>query len=158
MPLTDKQREKIVAEARTWLGTPYRGWSRLKGKGGGTDCGQLLAGVLINTGFLPDDLSIPAYYSLHVAQHKETTAYLDKIEEYMREIPESEAKAGDFVVYKFAFAFAHAGIIVSWPTHIIHAMGRHGVTGSHGKDEPRFRKRTRKFYTLKEEYCNGNLR
>ena len=153
MPLTHVQRDKIVIEARTWLGTPYCGWSRSKGNG--VDCGQLLAGTFIGAGFLPEDLQLPAYYSLTVAQHKEDTEYIEKVEEYMREITEAEAGAGDVVVYKLGLAFAHAGIIVHWPDHIIHAWRRHGVCGAHGKNEPRFRKCERKFYTLREQFIGS---
>jgi cell wall-associated NlpC family hydrolase len=150
MSLTTEQREKIVAEATSWLGTPYRGWSRMKRCG--VDCGQLLAGVFINTGHLPADLDLPKDYSLQVAQHKEDTAYIEKVEEFMREIPESEVGPGDVVVYKLGLAFAHAGIVASWPDAIVHAMAHHGVTLAHGRNHPKLRKTTLKFYTLREEW------
>ncbi len=153
MSLTAEQRATIIAEARSWLGTPYVGWSRVKGPKGGTDCGQFLAGVLINTKHLPADLDLPRYYSLQVAQHKESAEYINKIREYMREIPESEVQAGDNVVYKLGLAFAHAAIIELWPQHVIHAFGGHGVSGSHGTTNPRFKKKERVFFTLLDEYC-----
>jgi len=156
--LTTEQREKIVAEARTWLGTPYVGWSCIKGPKGGTDCGQLLRGVFQNTGFLPLDIVIPRSYSLQVAQHKRDTEYIDKIKEYMREIPESEAQPGDVVVYMLGLAYAHAGIIESWPEHIIHTLDNgHGVTGAHGSQHPKFKKRRRKFFTLRDEFCTERM-
>lgn len=37
-------REEIVAEARTWLGTPFHHQGRVKGVG--TDCAGIIAGVL----------------------------------------------------------------------------------------------------------------
>lgn len=153
MTLTLEQRAAIVTEAKTWLGTPYKGWSRLKRHG--VDCGQLLAGVYINTGHLPADLQLPKDYSLQVALHKEDTAYLDKVAEYMREIPEDEAKPGDTVVYKLGLAFAHAGIIVEWPGTVIHAMAHHGVTMAHGRNHPRLRRTQLKFFTLREDYCKA---
>jgi len=149
--LTSEQRAAIVAEAKSWIGTPYRGWSRVKRHG--VDCGQLLAGVYINTGHLPATLQLPVDYSLQVAQHLADTAYISKVEEYMREIPEHEAGPGDVVVYKLGLAFAHAAIIVDWPGSVIHAMAHHGVTFAHGANHPRLRKTTHKFYTLREEYC-----
>jgi cell wall-associated NlpC family hydrolase len=151
--LTDQQRARIVAEAKSWIGTPYKGWSRLKRHG--VDCGQLLAGVFINTGHLPADLELPKDYSLQVAQHKEDTAYVEKVEEFMREIPESEVGPGDVVVYKLGLAFAHAGFVVYWPDTIIHAMAHHGVTYAHGRNHPRLRKTTLKFFTLKDDFCKG---
>jgi len=157
MPLTTEQRCRLIVEARSWIGTPYVGWSRAKGPRGGTDCGQLLAGVLINTHHLPQDLNLPRYYSLQVAQHKESEEYINFIRLYMREISESEVLPGDVVVYKLGLAFAHAAIIESWPEHVIHAFGGHGVTGGHGKTNPRFRKKSRLFFTLKDEYCTELL-
>lgn len=148
--LTPEQREAIVKEAKTWVGTPYRGWSRIKRRG--TDCGQLLAGVFINAGHLPAGLELPKGYSLQVAQHREDTAYIEMVRKYMNQIPEHKAEPGDVVVYKLGLAFAHAGIIVSWPVSIIHAMAHHGVTFAHGRNHPRLRHTEREFYTLKDEY------
>jgi len=147
--LTTEQRERLIAETKSWLGTPYRGWSRSKGNG--VDCGQLLIGVYCNLGFIPD-MMIP-YYSLQIAQHRHDTAYLLKVEEYCREISEREVLPGDLVIYKLGLAFAHGGIIVEWPRHVIHALGGHGVTGTHGNRAPMFRKSHKKFYTLKDEFC-----
>lgn len=151
--LTTEQRAKITIEVLSWIGTPYRGWSRIKRAG--VDCGQLLAGVFINTGHLPADLELPKGYSLQVAQHKEDTAYIAKIEEYMREIQEHEVLPGDVVVYKLGLAFAHAGFVIEWPGAIVHAMAHHGVALAHGRNHPPLRRTTRKFYTLKDEYCGG---
>ena len=152
MPLTTEQRVRVVAAARTWINTPYAGWSRVKG--GGVDCGQFLAGVYADDMRLaPSDMQLPPFYSLQVAQHKEDPSYIRKVREYMRDIPESEVLPGDVVLYKFGFAFAHAAIIISWPDEVIHAIGRHGVCCGHGANEPRFRKCERVFLTLKNEWC-----
>jgi cell wall-associated NlpC family hydrolase len=152
MPLTVEQRKNLVRETRSWIGTPYRGWSRVKGPKGGTDCGQILAGVYINTGFLSPEIALPKYYSLSVAQHKESTEYIDLIRKYFDEIPEAEVLPGDVVVYKLGHAFAHAALVVSWPTFVVHAFARGGVRGASGDKHPRLMKTQRKFFTLKEEF------
>lgn len=151
--MTTEQRHKVVIEAYTWLGTPYRGWSRVKGPRGGVDCGQLLAGVYIGAGVLPPDidLRLPKYYSLSVAQHQESTEYLEIIGTYMREIPEAEVKAGDVVVYKLGLAFAHAAIVVEWPRFVIHSFANSGVSGATGDKHPRLLRAARMFFTLREE-------
>jgi hypothetical protein len=152
MPLTTEQRAKVVEETKSWIGTPYRGWSKLKGCG--VDCGQLLIGVYEAAGFFdPGYITTPKDYSLQVAQHREDTEYIETVEKYMREITEAEVLPGDVVVYKLGLAFAHAAIVISWPEYCIHAMARNGVTGAHGIDHPRLRKTERKFYTLKDEFC-----
>lgn len=150
--LNTEQRAAIVTEAKSWIGTPYKGWSQLKRHG--VDCGQLLAGVYITAGYF-SAIELPKDYSLQVAQHREDTAYVEKIEEYMREIPEDEAGPADVVVYKLGLAFAHAAIIVEWPGIVIHAMAHHGVTMAHGQNHPALRKTQIKFYTLRNEFCGG---
>lgn len=151
MPLTDTQRQHIVDTAKSWYGTPYRGWTCQKGVG--ADCGQLLKGVFTEAGFQPaDGVPTPKDYSLRVAQHRRSTEYVDIIEKYFREISEFEVRPGDLVVYKLGLAFAHAAIIVKWPDHVIHALEREGVTAGHGMNL-KFGRLQKKFYTLQDIYC-----
>jgi cell wall-associated NlpC family hydrolase len=150
--LTDTQREALVKETLSWIGTPYRGWSCLKGAG--TDCGQLLYGIYRACGFVPA-LDLPKDYSLQAAQHQESTEYVDTVAIYFREITEAEVKPADIVVYKLGLAYSHAGVVISWPDYLVHAVGRHGVSGTHGLKNPLFRKGARKFFTLKDSYCEG---
>ncbi len=150
MPLTDLERQNVVKVAESWYGTPYRGHSCLKGAG--TDCGQLLKGVYIEAGHRFDDgIPTPKDYSLQVSQHRRSSEYIDIVAKYMREVPESEAKPGDIVVYKMGLAFAHAAIIKSWPDHVIHALERDGVTAGHGMNF-KFGKLEKKFFTLRDEH------
>ena len=93
MPLSDKQRERIVEVAKSWYGTPYRGWTCLRGVG--ADCGQLLKGVLVEAGHMKVvDVDIPANYSLRAALHTESKEYVGIVEKCMREISESEGSDG----------------------------------------------------------------
>jgi hypothetical protein len=155
MPLTNEQRETIVAEAYSWVRakTPYRGWSAVKGMG--ADCGQLIYGIFRETKHLPIGVELPKDYSLQVAQHQASTAFVDVVASYMREIPEHEAQAADVVVYELGLAYAHAGIIVSWPDCIIHAIAHRGVTEAHGKNTPLFRRCRKKFFTLQDQFTEG---
>jgi len=43
-------REKIVAEARSWIGTPYHNCADIKGVG--VDCGMLLVRVFVDLGLV----------------------------------------------------------------------------------------------------------
>lgn len=153
--LSEKQRGQIVTEAVSWLGTPYKGWARLKGKRGGADCGQFLYGVFLGCGLMPEIADLPKDYSLQVAKHRASRDYRDLVERFFREIPEAEARPGDLVLYKIGLAFAHGAVIVEWPNFIIQAEERHGVSGAHGSKSPLFRHTERLFYTLKDEYCGG---
>lgn len=156
MGLTDNQREKLVQEARSWWGTRYAGHSAVKGKRGGVDCAQLIRQVFINCGFQPDDgVPLRPDYSLQISQHRADTEYIDVVERYMREIPESEVKPGDVVVYHLqsAYSFSHSGLIVSWPDEVVHANALDGVVSVHGTKEPMLRMSKKKFYTLRDENC-----
>lgn len=152
MPLSEAQRAAIVKETESWVGTPYRGWSCLKGCG--TDCGQLIYGIFRNCG-LVQELDLPKDYSLQVAQHQVSTEYVDTVATFFREIPEAEVLPGDLVVFKLGLAYSHAAVVIRWPDYLIHAVGRHGVSGVHGGKSPLFRGRERKFFTLRDSYCQG---
>jgi cell wall-associated NlpC family hydrolase len=158
--LTDLQRAAVIKEAKSWTGTPYRGWASLKGVG--TDCGQLIYGVFRACGLLPV-LELPKDYSLQVAQHQTSTEYMQLIDIYFRVIPESEVKPGDLVCYKLGLSMAHAAIIVDWPSFVIQAELHHGVSGSHGMNNPRLRQRhylhgtVREFCTLRDEFSKGGF-
>ena len=154
MPLTDTQRAAIIAEAKDWFGTPYRGWSCLKGNG--ADCGQLIYGVFRALDHVPVT-KLPRDYSLQISKHRASTEYVELISKFFREIPETEVKPADLVVYKLGLAFAHAAIIVEWPRYIIQAVERSGVSAQHGVKNPTFQHAARKFFTLKDEYCNPVL-
>lgn len=147
--LTAEQRERIVAEAKTWIGTPYRGWSCVKGCG--TDCGQFIYGVYRALGLIPE-LDLPKDYSLQVSQHRASTEYIEIVDRHFREIPESEVLPGDLVVYKLGLAFAHAAIVIEWPHYILQAEALYGVAGAYGgRKNPAFRKAERQFRTLRGE-------
>ncbi len=156
MPLTNTQRERIVAEGKTWWNTPYRGWTCLKGVG--ADCGQLLKGVFVGAGFKKvADVKIPLTYSLRAGTHNKSTEYLGLVEQCMREIPESEVKPGDVVVYRVGLSFAHAAIIVTWPEVVIHTLDGLGCHASHGgatqfSQNHMLKDLDKKFYTLRDEF------
>jgi cell wall-associated NlpC family hydrolase len=150
--LTNEQRQHIVDVAKCWIGTPYRGWSCVKGAG--VDCGQLLKGVFEEAGHCNDGITLPENYSLQVFQHRKDTTYIDYVNKYMREITEAEALPGDVVVYRLGLAFAHAAIVVAWPEHIIHAVEFQGVISGHGKNF-KFGRLEKRFFTLRDEYVGG---
>lgn len=161
MPLSDEQRQKIVDEVKSWVGTPYVGHSAVKGPKGGVDCGQLIKAVYLATGHRPaDGVPLPTDYSLEIWRHKADTTYIETVEKYMREIPESEVKPGDMVLYKMGHGFAHSAIVVKWPEYVIHALSQRagGVVAGHGgqgqfSTNIKFSRLEKKFYTVREEYC-----
>lgn len=158
--LTDIQRAQLVTEVKSWTGTRYRGWACIKHVG--TDCGQLIYGVYRACGLLPV-MELPKDYSLQMASHQASTEYMDLIDKYFQPVTEAMVKPGDLVCYRVGLAMAHAAIIVSWPTFVIQAELRHGVSGSHGLNNPALRARrylrgtVREFRTLQDEFCKGGM-
>jgi hypothetical protein len=149
--LNIEQREAVVVEAETWIGTPYRGWSAVKHCG--ADCGQLLWATYHNCGLIPV-IDLPTDYPLYIGQHRASTEYVDLVLRYFREIPEAEVQPGDLVVWRLtgSKSYCHGGIIKSWPTYYIHAYGDCVKAGS-AKSHLRFQKSEKLFFTLQDQYC-----
>lgn len=138
------QVEALITEAHTWLNTPYHAHARIKGKGGGVDCAQLLIAVYEGTGLAPN-VPVPDGYSTVVPKGGE---YIDTILLYCDEIDESQAQRGDVVVYKTSHGWMHSGIVVSWPNAIIHATEKRGVVMTTGVDDF-LRGKPRRFFRLR---------
>ena len=119
--MTKGQRATVVAEAVTWLGTPYHHMGRVKGSG--TDCLMLLAGVYEAAGVIPHvDVT---FYPPDWHMHRSTERYVEGLMQYAREIG-SPPQSGDAVLFKFGRCFAHGAIVVEWPS-LIHAWHNAGV-------------------------------
>jgi NlpC/P60 family putative phage cell wall peptidase len=109
-------RAAVLAEAETWLGTPYHHMARVKGAG--CDCLTLLAEVYERAGILPH-VEVP-YYRPDFMHHRSDERYLEGVLGYGREVEQPEP--GDVALFKLGRVFAHAGIVVEWP-RLIHAYG-----------------------------------
>ncbi len=149
-----RQRAAILAEARSWLGTPYHHEARVKGAG--VDCAQLLYAVYRHAGRIPA-FDIP-HYPPDWHLHRDTERYLGFVLDHAVEIA-GPPLPGDIAIWKFGRCFSHGAIVLEWP-RIIHAYvgrpcevedaGRASYlthigesSADHGKERPR------KFFTLK---------
>jgi cell wall-associated NlpC family hydrolase len=137
--MTDLRRGVVLAEAASWLRTPYHHMGRVKG--GGTDCLMLLAEVYRVAGIIPH-VEIP-FYPPDWHLHRNAERYLDGLTRYAREI-EGPPRPGDAVLYKFGRCFAHGAIVVAWP-RLIHAWHNAGVVCADA-DQGRFGGRARRFF------------
>lgn len=126
------QRLAVVAEAISWLGTPYVHNGRVKGRRGGVDCGQFIFSVFFNVGLTP---AMPLKtYPPDFMLHSESNEYLQEVLTRAKEITEATVGLGDIVLYRIGRQFAHGGIVVppGWPS-IIHAFKpERGVFVSNG--------------------------
>jgi cell wall-associated NlpC family hydrolase len=151
--LNDKQRADLVKEAWSWVGTPYRGWSAVKGAG--TDCAQMLYAIYQNCGYVPKDIDLPTDYSLQVNQHKPSVEYIEFVRSFMSELTNpDELELGDVICFQIDKGFSHGAILVEKPFTVIHALSGSGVRAANALKHPGLLKAKRRYFTLKDVYCN----
>lgn len=116
-----ESRLRVVAEAMTWLGTPYH--HRAMVKNVGVDCSMFLAGVYHAVGVMPAIHIAPYPHDWHM--HKNRELYIEELSKHAVEI-EGEPLPGDIVLWQFGRTFSHGAIVVKWPI-IIHSYINSGV-------------------------------
>ena len=115
----------IVAEARSWIGTPFV--HRASVKGAGADCLGLVRGVWRAVrGIEPED--VPAYAPLW-AEEQRRELLLEALGRHLT--PVRTAAAGDVIVFRLAShgAAKHAGVMTGAKA-FVHAHERLGVVES----------------------------
>jgi cell wall-associated NlpC family hydrolase len=126
--MSDSQRAAFIAEAKTWLGTPFRDQADVKG--GGVDCAMLLVRAAVDTGLVPpfDPRPYPPQWHLH----RDEERFLGIVSRLGTEVRRAPIP-GDVIVYLVARCFAHGGIIIEMPgsspgtgTHVLHAYYKTG--------------------------------
>jgi cell wall-associated NlpC family hydrolase len=114
-------RARVVAEALTWVRTPYAHMGRVKGAG--VDCGQLLALVYEAAGVTPE--VVPESYPHDWHMHRSEERYLGHVEHYAHQIP-GPPLPGDIALYRYGRTISHGAIVTRWP-QVIHAYVGKGV-------------------------------
>lgn len=112
-------RARIVATARTWIGTPYHHQASVKGVG--ADCLGFVRGVWRERcGF---DVAGHANYTRDWAEASGIEAMLYGARAHLTEIEVTEIEPGDVIVFRLrrGVVAKHAAIVAS-PTTMIHAM------------------------------------
>ena len=138
-------RARVIEQALSWKGTPYRHQGRVKGAG--CDCAMFPAEVYAAAGVIPPLDEIP-YYPEQWNLHRDAERYLDMVLRYAREVPEPTGPA-DFVLWRYGRTLSHGAIILDWP-RIIHSTKPVGVIEDNARlnatlADPR---RERRFFTL----------
>jgi cell wall-associated NlpC family hydrolase len=129
-------RMNVLAEARSWIGTPYHHQADVRGAG--VDCGMLLVRVFVELGLVPP--FDPRPYPVHWHLHRSEERYLRFLLERTR--PVETPGPGDIVLFKYGRTFSHGGIVMAWPM-IVHASSpsrlvlEEDVLKSAFKDYPR---------------------
>lgn len=82
-----KLADKIVSEAGTWIGTPFRHQGRLKGQA--IDCAGFISEVARNAGV--SDVDIPANYR----PREDGKVMMKLLKDHMTHVPTDQIKKGD---------------------------------------------------------------
>ena len=117
-PTTTPTRARLLAEARTWLGTPYH--HQMSVKGLGTDCLGLVRGLWRGLyGAEPEP--VPAY-SRDWAEASGRETLLLSARRHFTPIEPAEARPGDLLVFRYrqGSAAKHVGLLTG-PATLIHA-------------------------------------
>ena len=111
-------REAIVAEARAWVGTPYRHQASLKGVG--ADCLGLVRGVWRSV--IGNEPEAAPPYTPDWAEALGEETLLGAALRHMPEVAPGQARAGDVLLFRMALGAPakHAAIVVS-EDRILHA-------------------------------------
>ena len=118
-----EQRRAVIAEACTWLRTPFIHAARIKGVG--ADCETFLCEVFSSSGvFTARDIPyFPQQWFLHTREE----LYLNYLGKYAVEyqfVPGkgmTEPQAGDIICVKSKWVHSHGAIVVKWP-QVVHCF------------------------------------
>jgi cell wall-associated NlpC family hydrolase len=114
--VTLARRKAVVAEARSWLRTPYVHMGRRKGAG--VDCATLLCEVFERARIVPHielDWYPPDWYL-----HRDEERYLAMVARYAGAVVNRSPLPGDIALYKYGRCVSHGAIVLNWPL-VIHA-------------------------------------
>jgi len=109
--------EQVIAEARTWIGTPYHHMAYVKGPKGGVDCGMIVIGIYSSVGFF--EFFDPRPYPRQFHLHQRDEWYKGIVEKFCTE--EEEPTPGGIALWKVGRIFSHGSIVTKWPS-VIHAL------------------------------------
>jgi cell wall-associated NlpC family hydrolase len=139
---TTEDRAKVVAEAQTWLGTPFHHGARIKGIG--ADCETFIECVFRACGVFNAEIpAIPSQWWLNGREE----LYLNYLTKYATEYAlagDRRPATGDCIVVRRGRVFAHGAIVLDWP-RVIHCFPP-AVRISDIRTNPVFAGRPMKFF------------
>lgn len=144
----DRWREAVLAEARTWVGTPWKHRARVRGRaGGGVDCAHYLIAAFAGAGCV--QAFDPGPYPPDWMLHRDEERLLAVVERYASQT--SAPQPADIAVWRFGRCFSHLAIVVAWP-QILHAYKAEGGVVPGDGTKGLLAARERRFYALREEF------
>ncbi len=135
--------EEILAEAESWILTPFHHRACIKGVG--VDCAHFLIGVFSNVGMGGPPGQQVEEYPPDWHFHRSEERFLAYIKKYCREV--KSPKPGDIAMFRFGRCASHGAIVVEWP-RVIHAYKGQGVVYSDA-DQAELQGRLHSFWRAK---------
>lgn len=125
MMMTSAQRDAVVAEALSWVGTPYHHLAAVKGAG--VDCAMLLVAVYQAVGMVAANYD-PRPYAPQWFLHHSRELYREHLASWAE--PITDPGPGDVAVYRFGRTASHGAIIVDKDlmVHAYRPRGRVEIT------------------------------
>jgi cell wall-associated NlpC family hydrolase len=117
------QRQRVLIEARSWLGTPFHHEAGVKGPRGGVDCAKFLIEVFSRAGVI-EHFAVP-HYPPDWHLHRDDERYLLTVLAHAQEV--RWPCPGDLALFKFGRSFSHGAIVLAWPHQLINAHLLRGV-------------------------------
>lgn len=118
--------DKIVKEAKEWLGTAWMHSVSIKGYR--TDCVQFLISLFKNIGVLPSDYAVPTYRQ-DWALHNNHSMLIDELEKFCILLDTTDYEVGDILIFNYGRCASHAGVYIG-NGKMIHSQIRDGVIES----------------------------
>jgi cell wall-associated NlpC family hydrolase len=117
-------RAEVVAEARSWISTPWVHQHRTKGIA--VDCAGLVIGVARSLGLVPADFDVPAY------KRQPNGTMIDLCAAHMTRVDQAQMQPGDVLIVAVDMDPQHMGIVGDYAhggLSLIHAAstGQRGV-------------------------------
>ncbi len=121
-------RRDILAEARTWIGTPYHHQGRAKGVG--VDCCGVIIGLMHELGL--SDYDIDGY-----SRFADGVGVIEEFDRACTSIAIEDAQPGDIYVFRISHHPSHCGILseIDGKCHLIHAYQSIDRVVEHGLDD-----------------------
>jgi cell wall-associated NlpC family hydrolase len=117
MSAADGERAAAVAEARTWIKTPWRHMADIKGAG--VDCAMLLVRVYVGIGLV--EAFDPRPYPTDWMLHRDDERFLGFLLERSHQV--AAPAVGDVMLFRVGRGFSHGGVITAAaPLTIVHSF------------------------------------
>nr|BDD46834.1 peptidase [bacterium] len=128
---------KIVTQARTWLGTKFHHQARVKGVG--CDCIGLVVGVACELELKDKDGNLLSNFDERDYAKEPNGKRLQKVlDAYLRPIPLQKIKPGDVLLFRIQHDPQHVGIVSDYPEGklgLIHCYAGTGKVVEHRLDD-----------------------